>query len=202
MSSPPEDQGQAGVSPDTARALRAAARGDQGAWREIVARYGRRVHALVRSRCGREDLAEEVTQSVFVTLAEQLSSGEYTERGRFEAWLFRIAVNRLRDETRREARQATPTDPAALGQVRGAEVATRDDEEFVLLRGAIGRLSDADREVIELRHHADLSFKRIAEALGEPLGTVLARHHRALRKLRDLMSERPAGAGTAEGAAR
>ncbi len=202
MSSPPEDQGQAGGSPDAAQVLLAAARGDGPAWEQIVARYGRRVHALVRSRCGREDLAEEVTQSVFVTRAEQLSSGEYKERGRFEAWLFRIAVNRLRDEVRREARQAAPMDPGALGMVRGAEAPARDEEAFALLRGAIGRLSGADREIIELRHHADLSFKRIAEALGEPLGTVLARHHRALRKLRDLMSERPAGAGAPEGAAR
>ena len=45
----------------------------------------------------------------------------------------------------------------------------------------MARLHDADREVIELRHHGGLSFKQIAELLDEPLGTLLARHHRALR---------------------
>jgi RNA polymerase sigma-70 factor (ECF subfamily) len=48
-------------------------------------------------------------------------------------------------------------------------------------------LTDTDRDVIELRHHGGLSFKQIAELLDEPLGTLLARHHRALRKLRETM---------------
>ena len=49
---------------------------------------------------------------------------------------------------------------------------------------ALERLSEADRQVIHLRHFAGMSFARIAEVLGEPLGTVLARQHRALKKLR------------------
>jgi RNA polymerase sigma-70 factor (ECF subfamily) len=49
-------------------------------------------------------------------------------------------------------------------------------------------LSESDREVVELRHHAGMSFKSMAELLEEPIGTLLARHHRALKKLKDLMS--------------
>ena len=48
-------------------------------------------------------------------------------------------------------------------------------------------LSPADREVIELRHHAQMGFKQMSEVLDEPLGTLLARHHRALRKLREIL---------------
>ena len=50
-------------------------------------------------------------------------------------------------------------------------------------------LPEADRRIIHLRHFAGLSFKQIAEVLEQPLGTVLARQHRALKKLRGLMSE-------------
>lgn len=50
-------------------------------------------------------------------------------------------------------------------------------------------LSDADREVVELRHHGQMAFKDIAELLSQPVGTVLARHHRALRKLRDMIGQ-------------
>ena len=49
------------------------------------------------------------------------------------------------------------------------------------------QLSAADLQVIQLRHHGGLSFAQIAEVLGQPLGTVLARQHRALKKLRQLM---------------
>ncbi|MGA0172078.1 MAG: sigma factor-like helix-turn-helix DNA-binding protein [Phycisphaerales bacterium] len=39
--------------------------------------------------------------------------------------------------------------------------------------------------MIELRHIGGMSFRQMAEHLDEPLGTLLARHHRALRKLRE-----------------
>ena len=183
-----------GVAPDDRRlaeVLAAASRGDEGAWREIVDLYARRVFALVHSRCRQPDLAEEVTQSVFVTVAGKLSGGGYTERGRFESWLFRVAMNRTRDEMRRLTRQATPTDPvsvaAAVDRARENAERTGDDGLLDSLRQALSNLPEADREVVELRHHGGLSFRQIADLLGEPMGTLLARHHRALRKLRSMI---------------
>ncbi|MFG0326834.1 MAG: RNA polymerase sigma factor [Phycisphaerales bacterium JB037] len=162
----------------------AASRGDAEAWRMLVEAYSGRLFALVRSRCGSRELAEEITQSVFVTLAEKLGTGLYQEQGRFESWLFRIAINRIRDEMRRTRRHATPTDPVSFefaGPTR--EDSRADPDRLTALREAVAELSDAEQEVIHLRHHAELSFKQIAELLGEPLGTLLARHHRALKKL-------------------
>ena len=185
--------------------LAAAARGDESAWREVVARYARRVFARAKSRVRSPELAEEVTQAVFAKVATTLGSGGYTEVGRFESWLFRIAMNRVRDEARRSSRHATPTDPtslAGLGPAIGVEPsqngAAIDPRALGALRGALGELPDADREVIELRHHGQMSFKAMADLLGEPLGTLLARHHRALRKLRAIIEESAAGdaAGT------
>lgn len=165
--------------------LHRAAEGDEASWRLIVESYTPRVYGLIRAQCGDGDLAEEITQSTFCTIASRI--GQYTEVGRFEAWLFRIAMNRLRDEMRRRRRQALPVEEQTL---RG--VATPSDkgadapggEEVEALRAALADLSDADRQVIQLRHYAGLSFARIAQVLGEPLGTVLARQHRALKKLR------------------
>lgn len=175
-------------SAEVAGLLAAASRGDQGAWRELISRYSRRIFALAKSRCQRTDLAEEITQSVFATVAGKLGRGGYTEQGRFESWLFRVAMNRIRDEMRRLKRQADPTDPASLGGVQ----ARRGDDgvEGVMLdklRAAMIELPDQDREVVELRHHGQMSFKEMSELLNEPLGTLLARHHRALRKLKQIM---------------
>ncbi|MBX3406239.1 MAG: sigma-70 family RNA polymerase sigma factor [Phycisphaeraceae bacterium] len=136
------------------------------------------------------ELAEEITQSVFVTVASKLVGGGYTEQGRFESWLFRVAMNRIRDEVRRARRQAAPTDPEALNTLAAGETGPDDERPAMLdaLRSALERLADTDREVIELRHHAGMSFKQIADLLEEPIGTLLARHHRALRKLKDIMT--------------
>lgn len=179
--------------PDAAALAARAATGDQDAWRDLVERYARRVYALVRSRTGRPELAEEVTQSVFVTIAEQLAGGRYREEGRFEAWLFRIAMNRLRDERRATRRRANLLGDYARDHAAPArETPARDGADTARLRVAVAGLSDADREIIALRHHAGMEFKAIARTLGEPLGTVLARHHRALKKLRQILTDHEA----------
>lgn len=178
--------------------LAAAAKGDQDAWREIISRYGRRIYALAKSRCQRPDVAEEVTQSVFATVAAKLGDGGYTEQGRFESWLFRVAMNRIRDEIRRRQRHAEPTDPSSLGYIQAPTSGEGHAEPGLLsrLRDAMRRLPEADREIIELRHHGQMSFKQMADLLGEPLGTLLARHHRALRKLKDLIGPDDIDGGT------
>jgi len=169
--------------------LERAADGDEDAWRQVVNAYTPRVFGLIRAQCGDAILAEEITQSSFCTVAAKLES--YTELGRFEPWLFRIAMNRLRDEKRRQSRQARPTEDEALQGMAGAappaEAAGADPAELAALRGAMEKLADEDRTILHMRHFGGLRFEQMAEVLEKPLGTVLARHHRALKKLRDLM---------------
>ena len=177
---------------DLPRLLALAATGDDRAWRSILDRYAPRVFAMARSRVRQPELAEEITQSVFAKVAEKMMTGAYTDQGRFESWLFRVAMNRVRDEFRSRQRRPsesvenhtldarpTPHEPSPPLDERPAE--------HDALRRAIEQLSDADRTVIELRHHGGLGFKDIAAALDEPTGTVLARHHRALKKLRSII---------------
>jgi len=65
-----------------------------------------------------------------------------------------------------------------------------EQEEHAQLHDAIAQLPDADREVLYMRYTAELSFAQIAETLDQPLGTVLARSHRALKKLRAILEEK------------
>jgi RNA polymerase sigma factor (sigma-70 family) len=91
--------------------LAAAARGDEYAWRQLIDAYSGRVYGLLFRQCGNAELSEEITQATFVKVVTKL--GDYEDTGRFESWLFRIAMNRLRDEMRRRKRQANPVDFAA-----------------------------------------------------------------------------------------
>lgn len=209
--------------------LRLASQGDPTSWQRLVEMYSPRVFGLLVRRCGDRDLAEELTQATFVKLVINLQSfAGYEERGRFEPWLFRIAMNKLRDEMRRRRRQAVVIDmgPAATGDAHlasgwaaakppgaaseasgPAELISRE-EEHEQLRQAVKTLSEADQQVLYLRHTAGLSFAQIAETLGQPLGTVLARGHRALAKLRKKLdqvdaeqrSPDPSGPGSRHGA--
>ena len=169
-----------------------AASGDEAAWESIVSMYARRIYAMAKSRLRDAESAEEITQSVFATLAARLrEGGGYEERGRFESWLFRITMNRVRDEGRRRQRRSAETVPIDACEVvaDGPGATTGDDGRLAALRAALGGLDGPDREVIELRHHGQLSFAQIADLLGEPIGTVLARHHRALKKIRRVIED-------------
>lgn len=174
------------------RTLRRAAKGDELAWRDIIDTYSPRVFGLIRAQCNDPDLAEEITQSSFCTIVAKIDS--YAELGKFEPWLFRIAMNRLRDEMRRRKRQARAVEDQTLVALAGAsEMADPNTVESVdlqRLREAIGQLSDADQRIIHLRHYGELSFKQIAEILEQPLGTVLARQHRALKKLAEILGSK------------
>lgn len=202
--------------PPLDQTLAAAAQGDGQAWAVLVESYSRRVFGLLFKQCKDRDLAEELTQETFVKIVQKLGSsggGGYQEKGRFEPWLFRIAMNNLRDEMRRRGRQARPMDmsPAAAAGGSGEQAsgwaaaeqqvvsggpstpagpfeACDHNEQVDRLRAAIAKLSDADQEVLHLRHTAGLSFAQIAEALDQPLGTVLARGHRALGKLKKILN--------------
>ena len=188
-----EDQTPADDAGELAGLLAAASAGQESAWREIVDRFGRRVFALAKSRCRNVDVAEEITQSVFATIAAKLAQGLYVEQGRFESWLFRITMNRVRDEGRRTKRQATSDAGDALERAPDHRMEQRPGgdagESVEALRRAMSSLSESDREIVELRHHGGMSFKQMSDLLHEPLGTLLARHHRALRKLKEILEE-------------
>lgn len=205
---------------ELAQTLRAAGSGDSAAWTRLVSAYSGRVFGLLVKQCGDRELAEELTQVTFVKIVEKLTEENsegmrgYEERGRFESWLFRIAMNKLRDEARRKKRQARTMDmspgagrdeksggspaghlPAAadeggLGETPADRLSRAEQVQRML--ECIAELPEADREVLHLRHTAGLSFAQIAETLEQPLGTVLARGHRALGKLKKMMVEEAA----------
>jgi len=186
----PEEQD---AAPELVGLLQAAGGGDAGAWREIVGRYSRRVFALAQSRCRDPDVSEEITQSVLATVALKIGAGSYAELGRFESWLFRVTMNRIRDHVRRSRRRPVVGDGNdLLDRHEAKEASGADGATLARLRWALDQLNEQDREVIDLRHHGDLTFKQMADMLEEPVGTLLARHHRALRKLKELIEARDA----------
>ena len=187
------------MEPSLDATLAAAASGDENAWRRLVDAYAGRVYGVVYRQCGDRELSEEITQDTFVKIVTKLD--DYHETGRFEAWLFRIATNRLRDEIRRRKRQATSVDfsatpPETIGlkqqDTNAPDAPLLAAETNNRLAAAIAELPPADQELIHLRYVGQLSYQQIADSLEQPLGTVLARGHRALKKLKTLLAEEAA----------
>ena len=185
---------------DLASVIRRAQQLEASAFEWLVNAYSGRLYGFLYRLTGRGDDAEELVQEVFVRLVRMIS--QYEHDGRFEAWLFRIAANLARDRIRRiirapeisslDAGEDEDSDRSVwrrLGDLSGPspDGALELAEDVDRLQRCLARLSQPEREVILLRHYSGMSFADIAEAMGTPLGTALARSHRGLAKLREWM---------------
>ncbi|HNQ22805.1 MAG TPA: sigma-70 family RNA polymerase sigma factor [Phycisphaerae bacterium] len=181
--------------------IRRAQRLEPEAFEWLVDAYSARLYGFLWRLTGNRAEAEDLVQEVFVRVVRAI--GGYQEDGRFDAWLFRIAANLARDRIRRlhRGREAAFVDeeegeePVEVSRERAATEVVHADpsaalelgEDMERLERALTTLPSAERQVILLRHYGNMSFAEVAEAMGTPLGTALARAHRGLRKLRSVM---------------
>jgi RNA polymerase sigma-70 factor (ECF subfamily) len=183
------------ISEDWASVVRRAKGLDAAAFEEIVDAYAGRLYGFFQRMLGGREEAEDLVQEVFVRVVKAIA--EYREEGRFEAWLFRIAGNLVRDRLRREPRESAL---GTSGQDDALDLESRTDrctgdaqdtlersEDADRLQKCLTKLPTVEREVILMRHYGELSFAEIAEYTAAPLGTVLSRAHRGLAKLRQWM---------------
>lgn len=160
--------------------------GAPGALEGVYRRYSTMVYTFALRAAG-PDLAEEVTQDVFVT-AWRSTAGFDPARGSLAGWLLGIARHKVADVFRHRQRatarlERAAAQPAASPQAGGAADLDRLAERLVLA-DALDQLAPAAREAVELAFHSDLTHQQIAERTGQPLGTVKARIRRSLAQLR------------------
>ena len=171
--------------------------GDAEALGELLQRHKSALYGYLLRLTGRRDAAEDIFQDVFLKLVRDPSA--YGQRGKFRPWLFTVARNAAMAHFRRQGSRAEvplhgegalpgPADRTASPEP-GPEAAAVNKELSEIIAAALGRLSPDQREVFYLRHYSGLSFKEIAEMLGLPIGTVLARMSRAAALLRKDISK-------------
>jgi RNA polymerase sigma-70 factor (ECF subfamily) len=166
--------------------------GDELAIGALVRRYQNYVYRLCFLVMRNEQDAEDMTQETFIRAFRALPRFEIREGKSFEAWLYRIAVNRCRSRMRRKWYQVLPW-PNPAPQIVATSV--QPDEE--VMRGerrseileAVNTLGDKHRLVVVLRYYAGLTNEEIAQALRIPSGTVRSRLHTARQRLKGILAE-------------
>ena len=169
--------------------------GDAAAFDALILRHQDRVYNMAYRMLGNREDALDLSQEVFLTVFRSL--GRFEAKARFSTWLYRVTVNRCRDELRRRG-SVKHTRPHSLDVVRDGEspreIASNvppPPEEAVgremrqRVEEAIADLPGDAREVLVLRDREDLSYEEIAEILEIPLGTVRSRLNRARTLLKD-----------------
>jgi len=164
-------------------------RGDEAAWRELVALHTRRVFALAYRFAGRADEAEDLTQEVFVKVYQTLD--RYREgEGSFNAWIMAVARNHAIDHYRRRRSDALrkAEEPEVLDRMasddEGALRSLETQERVRLVHRGLQALPEELRVPLILCDLQGLPYAEIAQALQIPLGTVKTRLRSALIKIR------------------
>ena len=146
----------------------------------------RRVYAYVAYRIGEGADAEDVTSETFARALRYRDSFD-SSKGEALAWLIGIARRCIAAHM---ADRELPTDEVperpAPGDLAGDAVRRLE------LARATATLDARDRELVALRYGADLTAKQIADLLGLRVNTVEVALHRVLRRLREVLEERPA----------
>ena len=167
--------------------------GDSLSIERLIIRHKDKVFGYILSKVKDVDLANDIFQDVFIKVINKLNEGRYNEEGKFIAWVMRISHNMVIDHFRKNARvrMVRPTDEFNIFDViGGTEDCTEDDmvnDQIVKdLKTLISLLSDEQREVLEMRFYAEMTFKEIAEECDISINTALGRMRYALMNLRKL----------------
>ena len=136
--------------------------------------------------------AEEVIQDVFVQIWNKAASFDAALGTPFH-WTVGIARNRSIDRLRSRQRHTemltrlqTSLETEFMGKGPPVET-TLSDDELAAVRAAVHELPADQRRALELAFFSGLTHAEIAQATGEPLGTVKARIRRGMLKLRDTL---------------
>ena len=166
--------------------------GEAALYTDLVQRYqGRLVNYLNRFLFN-VDESQELSQEVFLKVYRALD--RYNPRYRFSTWLFRVAKNAAIDLLRKRRLKLVPMQRVGVyGETREREFPSEERDPYQVLRNlerrdaigaAIDSLTDEYRELIQLRHFAEMTYEEIAEFKGMPLGTVKNKLFRGRRVLK------------------
>jgi RNA polymerase sigma-70 factor (ECF subfamily) len=169
--------------------------GNNHAFDELLARNQDNIFGYIIKVVEDEELANELFQETFLKIISKLQNHQYTETGRLQWWMLRVAHNVVIDYYRDQKKIFVVDAPKEndLSAVKSDELVdvNRENEltnqrtlkQLVLL---INALPAPQREVVYMRYFQDMSFKEIAEEVGCSINTSLGRMHYALINMRKL----------------
>ena len=172
---------------------------NEAAFRELVSRHADVVYASALRQVSSPDLAHDIAQSVFTDLARKAQPLARTLTGDASllGWLFRstrfLALNQLRDDRRRQARERH----AMQHCDSASETAPEWERVQPVLDEAMADLSDEDRDALLLRFFKNRDFHAIGATLGVSDDAAQKRVSRALERLRTQLTSRGVTTGVA-----
>ena len=159
--------------------VKAAIDGNADSFTELATRYYPAMVAVAHSITGDRDLAEDAAQSCFAKAAVKLPQLKSYEK--FAGWLAAICRNAAKDIYQRQNVRCTTN---AFSKI---EFRSEEDDTREVVKDALAKLPDSDREVIYLRYYDGLSYEQISAVLGITEQAINGRLRRAKEKMAKIL---------------
>ena len=171
--------------------------GNEKAFEVLLNRHKDKIYTSIYLFVKEKSLAEDIFQEVFIKIIDTLRKGKYNHEGKFSQWAMRISYNMCVDYFRRSKRRpkVSPTEAFDIFDVLqtsdlNAEQSIIRSQTHSKIRKLIDQLPPEQREVVILRHYADMSFKEISQLTQVSINTALGRMRYALINIRKMVEEK------------
>ena len=157
-----------------------------------TAQYGGLVRGYLMSMVRRADVADDLSQEVFLRAWKGLDL--YAEQGEAKAYLMKIAYRVVCNAKRRRSMEVNVDDETwtAVESVDAKADPARNVHQTELnatLSAVLDQLSEAEKKVLTLRYFGEMKFNEIADLIEMPLNTVLSHARRGLARMREIMQK-------------
>lgn len=175
-------------------------KGNNQALSDLIHKYKERIFSSILYLVKDSVLAEDIFQDTFIKVIETLRSKNYNDEGKFLPWAMRISHNLCIDHFRRQSRkpvvlmndaydQQDIFEALGLKTEDNAEQRMIKEQSYANVHRMLELLPQEQKEVVVLRHFADLSFKEIAVMTDCSINTALGRMRYGLMNLRKIATE-------------
>ena len=171
--------------------------GNEKAFEELLTRHKAKIYTQIYLFVKDSALAEDIFQEVFIKIIDTLRKGKYNHEGKFLQWALRISYNMCVDYFRRSKRRpkVSQTETFDIFDVLkstddNAEQSIMKSQTHQKIRNLVDAVPPEQREVVILRHYADMSFKEISQLTRVSINTALGRMRYALINIRKMIEEK------------
>ncbi|MEK7256367.1 MAG: sigma-70 family RNA polymerase sigma factor [Bacteroidota bacterium] len=171
--------------------------GNERAFQELLNRYQQKIYTSIYLFVKDDNLAQDIFQEVFIKIINTLRSGKYNHEGKFGQWALRISYNLCVDYFRRGKRRPHVHNNDSFdifdilhSKEDNAEQIIMRSQTHQRIRNLVDALPPEQREVVILRHYADMSFKEIAALTRVSINTALGRMRYALINIRKMVEHK------------
>lgn len=162
------------------RLMEKISRGDMDAFRDLYELAYKPLYAFLVSFTQNSEDAQDLLQDTFVQIHKNCHM--YVNQGNPMAWIMKIAKNLFLMKYRKDHSKTFQNYDELENLIGFDDISDADNK--MTLEKMFEILSSEDRELIILHDLSGLKFNEIASISGKPVGTVLARYNRAIKKLR------------------